>query len=126
MPVNKYLNRKSILNIVFWYSSPIFLCLIIGYAASLSYQESDVLGIFENTLDVGDVKHEGRASVNSSTGEYTLVGSGENMWSDNDQFRYLWAPVQGDFILRVELEFIGEGADPHRKIGWTVRNTLSM
>ncbi len=113
------------LNSVIFYSLPILLSLVIGYAASLSYQESDDLGIFENTLDIGDVKHEGSVSYNSSTGEYTLAGSGENMWFDNDQFRYLWASVQGDFILRAEIEFIGEGAHPHRKIGWTVRNTLS-
>jgi len=113
------------LNSVICYSLPIFLSLAVGYATSLSYHEPDDLGIFENTLDIGNVEHEGSVSYNSDTGEYTLTGSGENMSYDYDEFRYLWAPVQGNFILRAELEFIGKGADARRKIGWMVRNTLS-
>lgn len=107
------------------YAIPIFLSLVIGLSGSFSQYENHNLGIFENTLDIGDVKHEGSAAYYPETGEYRLSGSGENMWYDNDEFRYLWATVQGDFILRAELEFVGEGVDPHRKIGWTVRNTLS-
>lgn len=103
-----------------------FLILFLtAFVLSSAIHQKDNLGIFENTLDIGDVKHEGSVSYNAETGEYTLSGSGENMWGDNDEFRYLWATVQGDFILRAELEFVGVGDDPHRKIGWTVRNTLS-
>lgn len=105
------------------------LIFLIGLTTSVAGlfndHETDDLGIFTNTLDVGDVKHEGSASFNAETGEYTLTGSGENMWFDQDEFRYLWAPVQGDFILRAEVKFLGGGGDSHRKIGWTVRNTLS-
>jgi TolB protein len=82
-------------------------------------------GIFENSLDIGNVLHEGSVSYDSETGEYLLTGSGANMWGDHDEFRYLWKSLQGDFILRAELEFPEDGVDPHRKIGWTVRNTLS-
>lgn len=103
----------------------IFLFLIAGFAVSFTHQPPYDLGIFENTIDIGDVKHEGRVSYDPDTGEYILTGSGANMWSDQDEFRYLWTPVQGDFILRAEIDFLGEGVDPHRKIGWTVRNTLS-
>ncbi|MDX1640450.1 MAG: hypothetical protein R3220_02045 [Balneolaceae bacterium] len=110
---------------IFQRITPLILTLIVGFFGLSSSQESDNYGIFENTLDIGDVKHEGRVSYNAQTGEYILTGSGENMWFDNDEFRYLWAPIQGDFILRAELKFLGEGVDPHRKIGWTVRNTLS-
>lgn len=104
---------------------PLIFSLIVGFTGLFSSQETKDLGIFENTLDIGDVKHEGRVSYNPEKGEYVLTGSGGNMWFDQDEFRYLWAPVQGDFILRAEVEFLGEGVDPHRKIGWTVRNTLS-
>lgn len=107
------------------YLLPCLLILIVAFAVSLTHQQSHDLGIFENTLDIGNVTQEGSASYNPKTGEYTLIGSGENMWFDSDEFRYLWATVQGDFILRAEVEFVGEGVDPHRKIGWTVRNTLS-
>lgn len=46
------------------------------------------------------------------------------MWFGADQFHYLWKSIQGDFILRAEFEFLGEGVDPHRKVGWIVRNNL--
>ncbi len=83
------------------------------------------LGVFENTLDVGDVRHEGSVTYDPSAGEYLVTGSGTNMWGTEDEFRFVWRSLQGDFILRAEVEFIGEGADPHRKIGWVVRNSLA-
>lgn len=85
---------------------------------------SSSLGVFDNTTDIGEVLHTGSVSYNDETGEYTIAGSGTNMWADTDEFRYLWKAIQGDFILRAEVEFIGDGVDPHRKIGWTVRNNL--
>ncbi len=97
----------------------------MSYEKNLSSFGSDNLGIFDNTTDVGDVKHPGTVEYNPETEEYTLTGSGFNMWADTDEMRFLWKAVQGDFILRAEVEFIGEGVDPHRKIGWTVRNSLS-
>ena len=107
------------------YFLPVLISLVLGFLQSMNNYQSEGLGIFDNTLDIGDVKHEGNASYNARTGEYTLTGSGENMWFDNDEFRYLWTTVQGDFILRAEVKFLGNGVDPHRKIGWTVRNTLT-
>lgn len=96
-------------------------------ACSIPEQEkkSVDLGIFDNTSDVGDVVYPGTVDYNSETEEYTLTGSGFNMWAETDEMRFLWKAIQGDFILRAEIEFIGEGIDPHRKIGWTVRNNLS-
>ena len=111
--------------LIFRYTLPVLISLIFAFSLSMTGQHNQNLGIFDNTLDIGDVKHEGHASYNAQTGEYTLTGSGENMWSDNDEFRYLWTTVQGDFILRAEVKFLGDGVDPHRKIGWTVRNTLT-
>jgi len=32
--------------------------------------------------------------------------------------------MKGDFILRTRFEFVGKGAEPHRKVGWMVRPTL--
>ncbi|MDH3650878.1 MAG: DPP IV N-terminal domain-containing protein [Saprospiraceae bacterium] len=83
------------------------------------------LGIFENHLDVGPVANQGSITYDSDLQEYTIEGSGTNMWSGQDEFQYLWKSIQGDFILRTEVRFIGEGVDPHRKIGWMVRSRLS-
>ncbi len=99
-----------------------YLFLMIRIAFS-QYQPAD-LGVFENTLDVGNVRHAGNVTYDPGTGEYLVSGSGANMWGTSDEFRYVWKSLQGDFILRAEVEFIGDGVDPHRKIGWTVRNSL--
>ncbi|WP_245749070.1 TolB family protein [Draconibacterium orientale] len=81
-------------------------------------------GIFDNHTDIGDCKHPGFASYNSNNQSYTIGGSGFNMWFADDQFHYLWTTLQGDFILRAEVKLLGDGVDPHRKVGWMVRNNL--
>ncbi len=82
-------------------------------------------GIFENQTNVGNPDNKGTVAYNSETQEYTMTGSGINVWGGNDQFQYLYKSIQGDFILRAHLKFVGEGVDPHRKIGWMIRNNLS-
>ena len=106
--------------------SPLLLGIFVLLNCTLPKSDSSMntLGIFDNTLDIGDVLHEGTVEYNPETEEYTLTGSGFNMWAETDEMRFLWKAIQGDFILRAEVEFLGEGVDPHRKIGWTVRNSL--
>ena len=82
------------------------------------------LGVFEGASDIGEVFSPGTVSYSNETGEYRLTGSGANMWAETDEMNLLWKSLQGDFILRAEVEFVGLGIDPHRKIGWTVRNSL--
>ncbi len=82
------------------------------------------LGLFDRSLDVGNVKHPGFASYDPQSQRYLIGGAGNNMWFGQDQFHYLWTTIQGDFILRAEVEFKGSGVDPHRKTGWMVRNSL--
>ncbi len=82
------------------------------------------LGIFDNHTDIGDCKHPGLASYDKVQQTYTISGGGTNMWAGQDEFHYLWTTLQGDFILRAELEFLGGGVDPHRKTGWIVKNDL--
>ena len=86
---------------------------------------SPQFGIFENQTNIGNPAKEGSISYNPEEQEYTIAGSGINMWADSDQFQYLYKSIQGDFILRAQVKFLGDGTDPHRKIGWIVRNNLS-
>ncbi|REE83774.1 WD40 repeat protein [Lutibacter oceani] len=83
------------------------------------------LGIFENQTNIGNPEKIGTVNYNTDNQIYKLTGSGINMWAENDQFQYVYKSIQGDFILRAHVKFIGEGLDPHRKIGWIVRNNLS-
>ena len=82
------------------------------------------IGIFDNQIDIGNCKLKGSVIYNPDNQTYTIEGSGFNMWFARDEFHYLWASLQGDFILRAEFEFVGKGVDPHRKVGWIVKNNL--
>jgi TolB protein len=82
-------------------------------------------GIFENQTNIGAPKNKGTIEYNPNSQDYTLTGSGINLWAKNDQFQYVYKSIQGDFILRAHIKFIGDGANPHRKIGWIIRNNLS-
>ncbi|HEX3623925.1 MAG TPA: DPP IV N-terminal domain-containing protein [Verrucomicrobiae bacterium] len=87
-------------------------------------QSNNPLGQFDGACDVGSPKISGSSSYDAATGNYTLTGSGKNMWSTNDQFQFLWKKISGDFIVRARVEFVGQGVEPHRKIGWMARSSL--
>lgn len=98
---------------------------LISPALLFSQQLNKKLGVFESQGDVGAVKHVGNAAYNTNNQQCTLEGSGKNIWFGSDEFHYLWKKLKGDFILTAQVEFVGEGVDPHRKIGWMVRESLS-
>ncbi len=91
---------------------------------SLSNAQSSRLGTFENSLDVGNPSLSGSATYDAETQNYVLSSAGVNMWGSVDQFRLAYNRIEGDFIVRATIKFIGEGVDPHRKIGIIARNTL--
>lgn len=82
------------------------------------------LGVFDNQSDIGNPEIKGAVIYNDDSQEYTIKGSGINMWANTDQFQFVYKSVRGDFIVRAHVKFVGEGVDPHRKIGWIVRNNL--
>jgi len=100
----------------------IFLCSTFLSSGILISQ--DKLGLFKQQIDIGNCKIEGATSYDETEQQYTLSGSGTNMWFGEDEFHFAWTTIQGDFILRAEVKFIGNGVDPHRKVGWMVRNNL--
>jgi TolB protein len=91
---------------------------------SISFSQPDSLGIFEFQQDIGKVNNPGSATYDAEKQEYTISGSGTNMWADHDEFHFAWKRMKGDFILTTRAQFIGAGVEEHRKIGWIVRSTL--
>jgi TolB protein len=87
-------------------------------------QQSDY-GVFDNHADVGQVKNPGSVSYDSARQEYTITGSGTNMWLGADEFHLVWKRLKGNFILNARAQFIGKGVEPHRKVGWIVRSSLN-
>jgi Tol biopolymer transport system component len=81
------------------------------------------VGVFENAADIGNPKTAGTSHYDEKSQEYSMKGGGYNIWFNRDEFQYLYNKIKGDFILTANFEFVGEGKDPHRKIGWMVRST---
>ncbi|WP_373521272.1 hypothetical protein [Aquiflexum sp.] len=81
------------------------------------------LGVFEQFQDIGDPALSGNTVYDSNTDSYTLTGSGYNIWFDRDEFHFLYKEVSGDFSLTANMELIGVGVDPHRKIGIMLRSS---
>ena len=102
----------------------VILAVINLCIPSLSFSQSESLGIFERQNDVGKINKPGSAAYDAEKQEYTIAGSGANMWFDHDEFHFVWKRMRGDFILTTRARFIGEGVEQHRKIGWMVRSSL--
>ena len=82
-------------------------------------------GQFEHHGDVGAPALAGGAVYDAEAQTYTVTGAGTNMWFAHDEFQFVWKRMAGDFILTAEAAFEGEGVDPHRKLGWIVRQSLA-
>ena len=50
--------------------------------------------------------------------------AGQNIWADHDDFHFVWLRMAGDFIVTTQAALLGEGVNPHRKLGWMVRTSL--
>ena len=98
----------------------IYIFLLFCFHASFAQER---VGIFENHADVGTPKLAGSTSFNESDQSYLLKGSGYNIWFERDEFHYAYNTIKGDFILTANFELIGTGMDPHRKIGWMIRES---
>lgn len=102
--------------------SPFWLVLIFPLQMVLA---QGTLGVFEAHNDVGAVEHAGAVVYDQAKQTYRIKGSGKNLWFDQDEFHWAWKSIKGDFILRAHARFLGEGVDPHRKLGWMVRASQS-
>jgi len=82
------------------------------------------IGSFEEHGDVGIVLHAGSVEFDASKGNYTIAGSGENMWFAADGFQFVWKKVSGDVTLTADVSFVGKGVNEHRKAVLMVRQSL--
>ncbi len=81
-------------------------------------------GLFKNQSNIGKIKLPGSADYNSQNQTYTITGSGENMWGNEDAFFFLWDETEGDLTLQTDIEWKGKGKHPHRKAGLMMRAGL--
>ena len=98
--------------------------LLAGCLALALNVSAEPVGQFTDHGDVGGPKIAGSSSYDAASQEYTLSAGGTNIWGTKDEFQFASRKIKGDFILRARVEFLGKGADPHRKLGWMARSTL--
>ncbi|MEN6427235.1 MAG: hypothetical protein ABFE13_17915 [Phycisphaerales bacterium] len=99
------------------------ICVAVLFMTVLS-GKTRAVEIFEQSNDVGTVGHPGTAVFDPQPGEYTLTGSGANIWGTEDAFQFAWSKLTGDAALRTDVRWKGEGKNAHRKAGWMVRQSL--
>ncbi|MEZ4869421.1 MAG: hypothetical protein R3C14_49315 [Caldilineaceae bacterium] len=92
--------------------------------ATATAMQTNPLGLFSDHTDVGQVKYAGVCHYDATRQSYTITGAGANIWGDHDDFHYVWRRMSGNFILTMQAAFVGEGVEPHRKLGWMVRSSL--
>ncbi len=98
------------------------VCLVLTSLSITTYSQNQ-LGIFQSQIDIGNPEIEGWSTHDPMKQIYTLSGAGYNIWFERDEFHYLHRKVQGDFILTGRFAFEGEGMEPHRKIGFMIRES---
>lgn len=103
---------------------PIALLTIMTLGAAAPATQSPPPGYFEASQDIGAPAITGSTTYDPAAQSYTMAAAGTNMWGTRDEFQFAWRRMTGDFIVRAHARFIGEGVDPHRKMGWMVRRTL--
>jgi Tol biopolymer transport system component/regulation of enolase protein 1 (concanavalin A-like superfamily) len=82
------------------------------------------LALFDAHGDIGDVARPGLVSEDAANGAIVIDGAGANMWFAADEGHFLWKRLKGDFIVNARVEFLGQGVEAHRKIGWMARSSL--
>ena len=81
-------------------------------------------GAFDIVGDIGTRRIQGSTAYDSQSQAYEITGSGNNIWSTEDEFHFAALKVSGDFLFTVQGEFRGEGKNPHRKWGLMFRQDL--
>lgn len=94
------------------------LCFLL---VNISQAQPNPVGIFQDHHDIGNPKIAGNTTYDESNQTYTLTGGGYNIWFGRDEFQYAYKKIKGDFILTANFELVGQGVDPHLKIGWMIR-----
>lgn len=104
----------------------LFSIIVIFGISKKAFSQNSNLGIFDKSEDIGTCLIKGSSIYNPDSQEYTMSGSGDNMWYGKDAFQYLYKKMKGDFILQFEFKFTSPVKNEHRKVGWMVRNDNSF
>ena len=97
------------------------LAVVMGNRARA---QSAPVGIFEGHRDVGTVLHSGSVDYDASQGNYTISGSGNNMWLTEDDYQFIWKKVSGDVTLTADISFLTKTGNEHKKAVLILRQSM--
>ncbi len=101
----------------------LFACLIAASASAQTGRQTEQLGSFTNSDDVGAPRLTGAAEFDAATGQYKITGSGSDIWAKADQFHYVWREMSGNFTVTATAKFLTDGIG-HRKAVIMLRKSL--
>lgn len=85
---------------------------------------NESIGIFEGQSDIGGAMLIGSSSYDSTTGDYTIISAGYNVWYVRDEFRFLWKKMSGDISLAADISFPDSLGYGDRKAIIVIRQNL--
>jgi TolB protein len=97
----------------------VLTCLLAASAVA----QTEKLGIFNGSDDVGAPPLKGGAEFDAATAQYKVTGSGSDIWGKADQFHYVWREMSGNFDVTATAKFLTEGIG-HRKAVIMLRRSL--
>lgn len=101
------------------------LITLLTISLLIAFAPAKRIGQFQKSADIGNPNLAGSSRYDKATNTYTLTGSGYNIWFKRDEFQYLYRTIKGDFTISADFAFVGAGTDPHRKVGWMVRESMA-
>jgi Tol biopolymer transport system component len=80
---------------------------------------------FTDHTDIGEARRGGgSAAFDPEWQEFTLASASTNMWDAHDECHFVWRKLTGNCIIQADVELVGAGVDPHRKLGVMIRDSL--
>ena len=98
------------------------LTLLISLLTGVS-SSADPVGIFEDTVNVGDDPGIGSTLYDAETDSYLITGSGHDIWDAADDFHYAYNTVDGDVRLSADFEWVARGTNDWAKYGVMLRES---
>jgi TolB protein len=84
--------------------------------------DGDMIGnIFTVKGDMGPIRIPGKTIYDWEHQNYTLSGSGKDVWSRDDEFHYAFKPIEGDFMITCSIDFSEEKGHIYQKAGLMLR-----
>jgi len=102
----------------------LILRIALLYSGSLPGCSVRAEGDFGPGVDVGMVEVAGSKQVLPDKAAYRITGSGHNIWAKDDAFHFVARKVSGDVLMRMDVEWVGEGKANHRKACAMARQSL--